>query len=63
VIEVIDDGSGLQEAWGAGIGLANIGARLHSRYGDRASLSLTNGSECGAVAMLRLPAETAGAPA
>lgn len=55
VIEVSDTGRGLQDVWGPGVGLANIGARLHSQFGDRASVSLTNAQDRGVVAAIELP--------
>jgi len=54
-IEVADDGRGLEDAWGAGIGLANIGARLRSQFGGAASVTLANATERGAIATLDLP--------
>jgi hypothetical protein len=55
VIEVTDTGRGLQDAWGPGVGLANIGARLQSEFGDRASVSLASASDRGVVATIELP--------
>jgi hypothetical protein len=55
VIEVADTGRGLQEVWGPGVGLANIGARLQTQFGDRASVSLTNAQDRGVVAAIALP--------
>lgn len=55
VIEVADTGRGLQEVWGPGVGLANIGARLQSQFGDRASVSLTSAQDRGVVAAIALP--------
>jgi len=54
-ISVSDDGAGLSEGIGSGVGLANIRAQLALRFGDSASLSLQSGSAGGAVAALRIP--------
>jgi LytS/YehU family sensor histidine kinase len=58
VLSVTDDGPGpLPESpgTGAGIGLANIRARLATLYGARASLELARTHEGGARATVRLP--------
>jgi signal transduction histidine kinase len=52
---VADDGIGLASEGGAGIGLANLAARLRLLYGGRASLRLEPGPESGVRAILRLP--------
>jgi hypothetical protein len=54
-IEVSDTGRGLRDVWGAGVGLANIRARLHSEFGDAASVQLANGARRGATATLEMP--------
>jgi len=54
-ISVSDDGAGLSEGVGSGVGLANIRAQLALRFGASASLSLQGGSAGGAVAALRIP--------
>jgi hypothetical protein len=54
-ISVSDDGAGLSEGIGSGVGLANIRAQLALRFGAKASLSLQSGSAGGAVAALRIP--------
>jgi two-component system, LytTR family, sensor kinase len=59
VLEVEDDGPGVAApsvADGAGLGLANLRARLASLYGDGASLSLVRGERVGSVARVVLPA-------
>ena len=55
VLEVADNGRGLQETWGGGVGLANIRARLNSAYGSNAYLNLTQGNHGGATATIELP--------
>jgi sensor histidine kinase YesM len=55
VLEVADDGAGLQENWGAGVGLSNIRARLASAFGQRARLKLAQGSDRGVTATIELP--------
>lgn len=52
---VSDDGAGLSEGMGSGVGLANIRAQLALRFGTSASLSLQSGSGGGTVAALRIP--------
>jgi LytS/YehU family sensor histidine kinase len=54
-VAVSDDGAGLSEGIGSGVGLANIRAQLALRFGTSASLSLEGGSAGGAVAALRIP--------
>lgn len=56
---VRDDGLGFSGAAGSGVGLANIRARLASRYGARASLRLEANAPRGVVARVLLPAEAA----
>ena len=56
VIEVEDSGRGLQDTWGAGVGLANIRARLASQYGTAAELQLVdNHPNPGVTATLVVP--------
>lgn len=55
VLQVLDDGEGAHSAYGAGVGLENIRARLRSHYGEEASLNTRQTSE-GFVATIRLPA-------
>jgi signal transduction histidine kinase len=52
---VADDGIGLAAEGGAGIGLANLAARLRLLHGGRASLRLEPRSGGGVLAILRLP--------
>jgi hypothetical protein len=58
-IEVADTGRGLRDAWGPGVGLANIGARLHSQFGEQACVTLANANDRGVVAKIELPLRTA----
>jgi sensor histidine kinase YesM len=55
MLTVADTGIGFASAWGAGIGLANISARLAARFGDRAALTLANNEFGGATATIALP--------
>ena len=54
-VTVTDDGPGLREGVGAGVGLANVRAQLALRYGTAASLTLANSMPHGAIATLRVP--------
>ena len=57
-IKVEDDGPGLPPAEamkGRGIGLTNTRARLHRLYGDAARLTVENGAQGGAVAVMVVP--------
>jgi sensor histidine kinase YesM len=54
-IDVTDTGRGLQDEWGAGVGLANIRARLSSEFGDAASLDLFGRADEGVTARLVIP--------
>jgi signal transduction histidine kinase len=54
-VTVTDDGPGLREGVGAGVGLANVRAQLALRYGAVASLTLANSVPHGAIATLRVP--------
>ncbi len=54
-LQVIDTGRGLQESSGAGIGLANIRARLKSLYDADARLLLAKNSAQGVTATIELP--------
>jgi hypothetical protein len=60
VIDVRDDGRGLAAPArkGQGVALANVRARLASRYGDAASLALSDAAP-GTLARLTLPLQTA----
>ncbi len=55
LVDVIDDGRGLQGAWGGGVGLANIRSRLSSEFGAEAQLTLVERAERGVIATLELP--------
>lgn len=57
VLEVLDDGPGLQPlgSAGSGVGLPNTRARLAALYGDRASLEVSDAKGGGVLATLRLP--------
>jgi len=57
-LEVTDNGRGLKETWGGGVGLANIRARLHSAFGSNAQLQLRQRREGGAIATITLPLAT-----
>jgi signal transduction histidine kinase len=54
-VEVADTGAGFQSHSGKGIGLANIRARLHALFGDRAHLSLGANAPSGVVASIMVP--------
>jgi histidine kinase/histidine kinase/DNA gyrase B/HSP90-like ATPase len=58
-LQVADTGRGLQESSGAGVGLANIRARLSTLYGGGARLLLSQNAKRGVIATIELP--TAGA--
>jgi sensor histidine kinase YesM len=55
VLRVADNGRGLEDTWGAGVGLSNIRARLQSAFGDAARLRLQAGDEGGVTATLEIP--------
>ena len=57
VIQVADTGQGFTKSGGAGTGLANTRARLASRYGPSASLSLALNTPSGVAATIELPFE------
>ncbi len=54
-IEVVDNGKGLEESWGGGVGLANIRSRLQSMFGEDADLALAPLEAGGVVASLEFP--------
>jgi sensor histidine kinase YesM len=56
-VQVADTGQGFAKASGGGTGLANTRARLASKYGLRASLSLALNTPRGVIATLALPLE------
>ncbi|AKU98959.1 Autolysin sensor kinase [Labilithrix luteola] len=55
-VRVTDDGMGLREGFGTGVGLGNIVESLAARHGDRARFSLSGAPGRGAVAIVRIPA-------
>jgi hypothetical protein len=55
-VAVTDDGAGLSESSGPGVGLANIRARLATVYGGNARLLLAANTPSGVVATIELPA-------
>ena len=59
VLTVSDNGPGVGDAPGAGVGLANTRARLAQLYGDAASLTLRSAPGGGAVTEIALPFHTA----
>ncbi len=58
-IRVIDDGVGIAEAPGEGVGLSNIRARLAAIYGPTARLEVASKVGAGVTATLDLPLEAA----
>jgi LytS/YehU family sensor histidine kinase len=65
-VRVADDGIGLDTPSrrlrpGAGMALANLRSRLHTRFGAGASLTLRAGAPGGAEAVLALPYQPASA--
>ncbi|MBI3346544.1 MAG: histidine kinase [Burkholderiales bacterium] len=54
-LSVADDGAGMAQTSGHGLGLANTRARLRAAYGSAATLSLSRNEPRGVVAILRLP--------
>ena len=52
---VADTGRGLQESSGAGVGLANIRARLSTLYDGDARLLLSQNFDRGVIATIELP--------
>ena len=54
-LQVADTGRGLQESSGAGVGLANIRARLATLHGGGARLLLSQNSRQGVIATIELP--------
>ena len=59
VVDVADNGQGFQATLGAGVGLANIRARLAIVHGAAASLALAMNAPQGVVATIVLPREPA----
>jgi len=60
-VDVIDNGHGFQSTLGAGVGLANIRARLAILHGPGASLALSMNAPQGVVATIVLPRGPSGA--
>jgi signal transduction histidine kinase len=56
VVQVEDDGRGLAEPIGQGVGLANIRERLRALHGDGAELELSGREPAGTLASIRVPA-------
>jgi signal transduction histidine kinase len=54
-LTVSDNGVGMSGTGGAGVGLANVRARLHSLFGDKGRLVLSPLTPSGVVARLQLP--------
>jgi LytS/YehU family sensor histidine kinase len=54
-LTVADTGRGLTASSGAGVGLANIRARLAALYGNRAALELQANAPRGVAAIITLP--------
>ena len=63
MVRVADDGQGLKDSWGAGVGLSNIRTRLQSAFGDAGRLHLASGDERGVTATLELPIASESVPA
>jgi signal transduction histidine kinase len=59
VLTVADNGPGLPDNPGNGLGLRNVQARLQELYGTEQSLTLTSGDDEGTRATLTLPYHTA----
>lgn len=62
-ISVCDDGVGLRQHSGSGLGLASIKARLQTAFGGRAELVVAPAQPCGVLATVRIPWEGQDAPA
>ncbi|MGH7461057.1 MAG: sensor histidine kinase [Longimicrobiales bacterium] len=59
ILQVRDDGPGISDLNGGGVGLANTRKRLEQSYGSEQSFELRNGPLGGAVATVSLPFHTA----
>jgi sensor histidine kinase YesM len=55
LVDVLDDGAGLQPGLGGGVGLANVRAQLAASYGEAAALEVTSRAGGGCLARIRLP--------
>jgi sensor histidine kinase YesM len=63
VLDVVDNGPGLNPDWREGIGLSNCRERLRHRFGDAASLTLVDrGDRPGARATVRIDARPSATP-
>ncbi len=58
ILSVSDDGAGLQDQLGQGVGLANIAERLRLLYADAASLTVEPNTAGGVRSSLNLPCAT-----
>ncbi|MEM9069456.1 MAG: histidine kinase [Myxococcota bacterium] len=58
IVSVADEGPGLREGGGGGVGLANLHRQLALRYRGQAKFSLQNRPEGGAIAELRIPVDS-----
>ena len=56
-VSVSDDGVGLGDGFGDGVGLRNVREQLRARYGPGASCSLSRRPDTGTVARIVVPAE------
>jgi signal transduction histidine kinase len=54
-VSVADDGVGLRDGLGGGVGLGNVRAQLRTHYGERAALTLAGRPGGGATATIELP--------
>jgi hypothetical protein len=53
-VDVLDDGVGLRDSCGSGIGLNNVREQLQARYGDNAKFSLSGAASGGARATIEV---------
>ncbi|HEY6879434.1 MAG TPA: ATP-binding protein, partial [Polyangiales bacterium] len=53
-VHVIDDGVGLRDSCGSGIGLNNVREQLHARYGEHAKFTLSGAARGGACATIEI---------
>jgi signal transduction histidine kinase len=60
-VQVADSGAGLSESSGAGVGLANVRARLTTLYGGNARFLLAQNPHGGVTATIELPLQAAAA--
>jgi two-component sensor histidine kinase len=61
-VAVSDDGAGFRNASGAGVGLANLRARLSTLFGSDASLDVVANVDAGITASLELPLQAVQRP-